>query len=150
MDKNQVLTIGEVAARSGLAVSALRYYEQVGLIASTRTTGDQRRYRRAVLRRLAVIRAAQQVGLTLEQVSVAFADFPIDAAPSKTQWARISAAWRPLLDQRIADLEKVRDNLANCVGCGCLSMTQCSLYNPKDSLAQTGIGSRRLFPTTST
>lgn len=150
MNKKQQLTIGETAARSGLAPSALRYYEDLGLIASTRTSGGRRRYQRSVLRRLAVIRAAQQVGLTLEQVGVAFAQVPVDAAPTKAQWTRMSAAWQPLLDHRIADLEKVRDNLNNCVGCGCLSMTQCGLYNPQDTLAGTGAGPRRLFPTQST
>ena len=93
----------------------------MGLIASTRTGGDRRRYRRAVLRRVAVIRAAQQVGLSLEQVRTAFAGFPLDVAPRKKDWTRISGAWQPLLDQRIADLQQVRDNLNNCVGCGTFS-----------------------------
>src|ERR1035437_3132592 len=146
MDKQDLLTIGEVSTRSGLAPSALRYYESVGLIASTRTGGDRRRYRRAVLRRVAVIRAPQQVGLSLEQVRTAFAAFPLDVAPSKKDWTRISGAWQPLLDQRIADLQQVRDNLNSCVGCGCLSMTQCRLYNPQDALSNTGSGARRLFP----
>jgi MerR family transcriptional regulator, redox-sensitive transcriptional activator SoxR len=147
VNKTQQLTIGEIAARSGLAPSALRYYEDLGLITSTRTTGDRRRYQRSVLRRLAVIRAGQQVGLTLDQVRTALAPFPTDAVLTKAQWARMSAGWRPLLDQRIADLQQVRDNLSNCIGCGCLSMRQCSLYNPHDALAATGAGSRRLFPT---
>ena len=146
MDRRDLLTIGEVSARSGLAPSALRYYESVGLIASTRTGGDRRRYRRAVLRRVAVIRAAEQVGLSLEQVRTAFAGFPLDVAPRKKDWTRISGAWQPLLDQRIADLQQVRDNLNSCVGCGCLSMTQCRLYNPQDALSNTGSGARRLFP----
>jgi MerR family redox-sensitive transcriptional activator SoxR len=146
MDRRDLLTIGEMSARSGLAPSALRYYESVGLIASTRTGGDRRRYRRAVLRRVAVIRAAQQVGLSLEQVRTAFAGFPLDIAPSKKGWTRISGAWQPLLDQRIADLQQVRDNLNSCVGCGCLSMTQRRLYNPQDALSNTGSGARRLFP----
>jgi MerR family redox-sensitive transcriptional activator SoxR len=146
MDKRDLLTIGEVSTRSGMAPSALRYYESLGLITSTRTGGDRRRYQRAVLRRVAVIRAAQQVGLSLDQVRVTFADIPLDLAPNKREWARISASWQPLLDQRIAELEQVRDNLDQCVGCGCLSMTQCGLYNPKDTLAGTGAGARRLFP----
>jgi MerR family redox-sensitive transcriptional activator SoxR len=150
VDKTQQLTIGEVAARSGLAPSALRYYEDLGLIASTRTSGDRRRYQRSVLRRVAVIRAAQQVGLTLEQIGAAFTQFPVDAAPTKAQWSRMSAAWKPLLDRRIADLQKVRDNLQNCVGCGCLSMTQCGLYNPQDTLAAAGVGPQRLFPAQAT
>jgi MerR family redox-sensitive transcriptional activator SoxR len=146
MDRRDLLTIGEVSARSGLASSALRYYESLGLITSTRTSGDQRRYKRGVLRRVAVIRAAQQVGLSLGQVRTAFAGFPPDVAPSKRDWTRMSASWQPLLDQRIAELELVRNNLNSCVGCGCLSMTQCRLYNPQDVLASTGSGSRRLFP----
>jgi len=146
VDRHEQLTIGEVARRSGVAPSALRYYESLGLIASTRSGGDRRRYRRAVLRRIAVIRAAQQVGLSLAQVQVSLADLRPDAAPTKKQWAAISAAWRPLLDQRISDLLAVRDNLSNCVGCGCLSMRQCGLYNPHDTLADTGSGARRLFP----
>jgi MerR family transcriptional regulator, redox-sensitive transcriptional activator SoxR len=99
-----------------------------------------------VLRRVAVIRAAQQVGLSLDQVRITFAGIPPDVAPSKREWARISASWQPLLDQRIAELEQVRDNLDQCVGCGCLSMTQGGLYNPQDTLASTGAGARRLFP----
>lgn len=146
MDRRDLLTIGEVSARSGLAPSALRYYESLGLITSTRTAGDRRRYRRAVLRRVAVIRAAQQVGLSLDQVRTAFVCVPVAVAPSKKDWTRISAGWQPLLDRRIAELQQVRDNLSNCVGCGCLSMTQCRLYNPQDTLAGTGSGSRRLFP----
>jgi MerR family redox-sensitive transcriptional activator SoxR len=146
VNKNQQLSIGEIAARSGLAPSALRYYEDLGLITSTRTSGDRRRFKRSVLRRVAVIRAAQQVGLTLEEIAAAFARFPVDAALTKAEWSRMSAAWQPLLDRRIADLEKVRDNLNSCVGCGCLSMTKCALYNPQDALASTGVGPRRLFP----
>ncbi len=146
MDKTDLLTIGEVSARSGLAPSALRYYESLALITSTRTSGDRRRYKRAVLRRIAVIRAAQQVGLSLDQVRAAFAGIPLDVAPSKHDWTRMSAAWRPLLDQKITDLQQVRENLNSCIGCGCLSMTQCRLYNPQDTLASTGPGPRRLFP----
>lgn len=144
--KHDLLTIGEVSARSGVAPSALRYYESLGLIVSTRTSGDRRRYQRAVLRRVAVIRAAQRVGLSLDQVRESFGGLDPQAAPTKAQWARISASWRPLLDQRIADLQKVRDNLDGCVGCGCLSMQQCSLYNTQDWLAGTGSGARRLLP----
>jgi MerR family redox-sensitive transcriptional activator SoxR len=99
-----------------------------------------------VLRRVAVIRAAQQVGLSLDQVRTTFAGFPPDVAPSKRDWTRMSAAWQPLLEQRITELQQVRDNLSNCVGCGCLSMTQCRLYNPQDTLSSTGSGPRRLFP----
>jgi MerR family redox-sensitive transcriptional activator SoxR len=146
MNPRDLLTIGEVSQRSGIAASALRYYETMGLIASTRTSGDRRRYRRSVLRRLAVVRAAQQVGLTLEQIVEAFRGIDSELAPTRRQWARMAAAWQPLLDQRIAELHQVRDNLSNCVGCGCLSMKQCALYNPRDVLAESGSGARRMFP----
>jgi MerR family redox-sensitive transcriptional activator SoxR len=146
MDRRDLLTIGEVSTRSGLATSALRYYESLGLITSTRTSGGQRRYQRAVLRRVAVIRAAQQVGLSLDQIQAAFAGLPRDVAPGKREWARMSSAWRPLLDQRIAELQQVRDQLTDCIGCGCLSLTACHLYNPQDTLGATGSGSRRLLP----
>jgi MerR family redox-sensitive transcriptional activator SoxR len=147
VDRDDLLAIGEVAARSGMATSALRYYESLGLIASTRTSGDRRRYRRSVLRRIAVIKAAQQVGLGLEDVAVAFADLAPQASPTKQDWRRMAARWKPLLERRIKDLQQVRDNLDNCIGCGCLSMQQCTLYNPHDELAATGSGPRRLFPT---
>ena len=127
MDRRDLLTIGEVARRSGLAPSALRYYEDRALITSTRTAGDRRRYQRAVV---AVIRAAQRVGLSLDDIGAAFADVPVEAAPTRAQWARMSARWRPVIDQRIADLEKVRDELDGCIGCGCLSLQHCRLYNP--------------------
>lgn len=146
MDRRDLLSIGEVAERSGVAPSALRYYESVGLIASSRTAGDRRRYQRAVLRRVAVIRAAQRVGLSLEDIGAAFAGVPIEAAPTRAQWARMSARWRPVLDQRIADLEKVRDDLTGCIGCGCLSLQRCRLYNPDDEHGAEGPGARRLFP----
>jgi len=141
-----VLTIGEVAHRSGLAPSALRYYETLGLIRSSRTVGGQRRYARSVLRRLAVVRSAQNVGLSLDQIIDALSGLDPDAAPTKRQWARISASWRPLLDQRIRDLEAVRDNLDSCIGCGCLSMRQCALFNPQDELGAAGSGPRRKVP----
>jgi MerR family transcriptional regulator, redox-sensitive transcriptional activator SoxR len=146
MNRQDLVTIGEVSRRSGIAPSALRYYESLGLISSTRTSGDRRRYRRSVLRRVAVIRAAQQVGLSLEDIKAAFVGIAAEAAPTRRQWERMSAAWQPLLEARIAELEQVRDNLSNCVGCGCLSMKQCLLYNPGDVLAAGGSGSRRLFP----
>jgi MerR family redox-sensitive transcriptional activator SoxR len=141
-----VLTIGEVARRSGLAPSALRYYETLGLIRSSRTVGDQRRYPRSVLRRLAVVRSAQNVGLSLDQIIEALSGLDPDAAPTKRQWSRISASWRPLLDQRIRELEAVRDNLDSCIGCGCLSMRQCTLFNPQDELGASGSGPRRKVP----
>lgn len=143
MKADDLLSIGEVAHRSGLAPSALRYYEDVGLITSTRTAGDRRRYRRAVLRRLAVIRSAQNVGLSLEEIAAALSTLDPEGAPTKREWHRISAAWRPLLDARIAALEALRANLDTCIGCGCLSMRQCTLYNPQDELGTQGPGPRR-------
>jgi len=140
------LPIGEVSRRSGLAPSALRYYEQLGLIRSTRTAGDRRRYPRSVLRRLAVVRTAQHVGLTLDQIRDSLSTLDIDAAPTKRDWSRISQQWRPLLDERIRELEAVRDNLDNCIGCGCLSMRQCLLYNSQDELGAHGSGPRRQVP----
>ncbi len=146
MDRRDLLPIGEVAARSGVATSALRYYESLGLIASTRTAGDRRRYERAVLRRIAVIRAAQRVGLSLEDIATAFASLPVDVAPTRRQWTSMARPWKQQLEQRIADLEKVRDDLDGCIGCGCLSLQRCRLYNPDDELGAEGSGSRRLFP----
>ena len=146
MDTHDQLSIGDLARRSGMAASALRYYEALGLITSTRSPGDRRRYQRSVLRRVAVIRAAQRVGLTLEDIGYEFAALPPDAAPTKKQWAQLAARWKPKLDARIEDLTKVRDNLSNCIGCGCLSMRQCVFYNPQDTLSSTGPGPRRLFP----
>ncbi|HET7901373.1 MAG TPA: redox-sensitive transcriptional activator SoxR [Candidatus Nanopelagicales bacterium] len=143
MKADDLLSIGEVAHRSGLAPSALRYYEDLGLITSTRTAGDRRRYRRAVLRRLAVIRSAQNVGLSLDEIAAALATLHPEEAPTKREWHRISAAWRPALDARIAALQALRANLDTCIGCGCLSMRQCSLYNPQDELGETGPGPRR-------
>lgn len=144
MDRRDLLSIGEVAQRSGVAPSALRYYESLGLITSTRTVGDRRRYQRAVLRRVAVIRAAQRVGLSLDDVRVAFADVPVEAAPTRAQWSRMSARWRPVIDRRIAELVAVRDELTGCIGCGCLSLQRCRLYNPDDVRGAEGPGARTL------
>lgn len=142
----QRLTIGDVAARAGVATSAIRHYESLGLLSSTRTSGNQRRYARTVLRRIAVIQAAQHVGLSLAEIGEAFATFPPDHAPTKREWGRLARRWRGSLDARIRELEQVRDGLAKCVGCGCLSMRQCAIYNPGDELAATGAGARRIFP----
>lgn len=143
---DELLSIGDVAARAGVAVSALRHYESLGLITSTRTGGNQRRFARTVLRRIAVIQAAQRVGLSLSDVAEAFSRFPSDHAPTKKEWARLAREWRPILDTRIHELEQVRDGLSACIGCGCLSMRQCSVYNPEDELAREGTGARRVFP----
>jgi MerR family redox-sensitive transcriptional activator SoxR len=142
----KLLTIGEVAHRSGLAQTALRFYEQRGLISAIRTSGNQRRYDRAVLRRLAFIRAAQRVGLSLEQISEALATLPDDHAPTKTDWARLSRRWREELDARIDGLQRLRDRLTGCIGCGCLSLRTCALHNVDDRLAEYGPGAPRLRP----
>jgi MerR family redox-sensitive transcriptional activator SoxR len=139
------LGIGEVSARSGLAVSAIRFYEEKGLIASARTPGGQRRFRRDVLRRLAFIQAAQRVGLTLDDIGVALAALPSTSGPTGSEWKDLSASWRPLLDERIALLEALRDQLDHCIGCGCLSLERCRLSNPGDRAAGLGPGARYLL-----
>lgn len=137
------LTISEVAARSGFAASALRYYEKVGLITAERTGGGQRRYDRDVLRRLAFIAAARHVGLTLEEITDALATLPSGRTPTKADWTRISRRWRARLDDEIAALHKLRDGLDSCIGCGCLSLQRCHISNPEDRLADHGPGAAR-------
>ena len=134
------LTIGDLSERSGLAPSAIRYYEDRGLVWSRRTAGNQRRYERAMLRRLAFVRTAQRVGLTLEEITDALATLPEGRTPTKADWTRLSRSWRPRLDQRIRQLEKLRDDLDGCIGCGCLSLRSCALRNPGDVLASEGPG----------
>ena len=141
-----LLTIGQVAERSGMAVSALRYYEAQGLVAATRTPGGARRFPRSVLRRLAFVRAAQNVGLTLPEIREALATLPDGRTPSARDWARLSASWRDRLDERIRALEQLRDGLSSCIGCGCLSLTRCALYNPGDVRGAEGPGARLLSP----
>ncbi|WP_117213039.1 redox-sensitive transcriptional activator SoxR [Allorhizocola rhizosphaerae] len=144
-----MLTIGELAARSGVAPSALRFYEQQGLIRATRTGGNQRRYERAELRRVAFIRIAQQIGVSLERIKDALGELPDGRTPTKADWERLSRRWRGELDERIALLERLRDDLTGCIGCGCLSLQTCKLYNPGDELATRGPGPHRLLvPTT--
>lgn len=145
MRSNDLLAIGEVATRSGLACSALRFYEEQGLITSGRTGGGQRRYHREVLRRLAFVRAAQRVGLSLGEVADALAELPDDRAPSARQWERLATRWRARLDERIVLLEKLRDDLGSCIGCGCLSLPACRLFNHDDGAAALGDGPRYLF-----
>jgi MerR family redox-sensitive transcriptional activator SoxR len=139
------LTVGQLAARSGVAVSALHFYEAQGLISSRRTEGNQRRYRRGTLRRVAFIRASQRVGIPLRQIAGALERLGDNRTPSRADWARLSAGWRQDLDQRIARLQRLRDSLTECIGCGCLSIDRCRLANPGDMLAQEGPGPRRLF-----
>ncbi len=126
------LTIGELSHRSGVAASALRFYESVGLIAAERTVGNQRRYPRHMLRRVAFIRAAQRVGLSLNEVATALAALPDRRTPTKADWERVSRAWTARLDRQIADLERLKEKLTGCVGCGCLSLRTCVLSNPND------------------
>ena len=140
------LTIGELSERSGVATSALRFYEERGLIGSRRTTGNQRRYAKATLRRVAFIRTAQRVGLTLEEVSEALDTLPQGRTPTKADWARLSRSWRPRLDEQIRRIELLRDRLDGCIGCGCLSLRTCTLVNPGDVLAEQGPGAVRLRP----
>lgn len=139
----RTLGIGEVARRSELAVSALHFYERRGLIRSVRSAGNQRLYARDVLRRLAVIRVAQRVGVQLEAIRHAFASLPDERTPTRAEWARMSAAWRSELDARIRDLQHLRDQLTDCIGCGCLSLRRCRLSNPDDALGVEGDGPRR-------
>ncbi|ANF56534.1 redox-sensitive transcriptional activator SoxR [Halotalea alkalilenta] len=139
------LGVGEVSRRSGVAVSALHFYESRGLIQSRRTAGNQRRYRRDVLRRLAVIRAAQRLGIPLDEIFSALATLPEGRTPTRTDWIAFSAAWRSRLDQRIEALIQLRDQLGGCIGCGCLSLKRCRLANPDDLLAVHGSGPRRLL-----
>ncbi|MGH8037476.1 MAG: redox-sensitive transcriptional activator SoxR [Stenotrophomonas sp.] len=139
----QELSVGEVSRRSGVAVSALHFYERKGLIRSLRTAGNQRRFNREVLRRLAVIRVAQRVGMPLEAVAQAFAALPQDKTPTRAEWAKMSALWRAELDQRIEQLLLLRDQLTDCIGCGCLSLKRCRLANPGDALGEQGDGPQR-------
>ncbi|HGK7306007.1 TPA: redox-sensitive transcriptional activator SoxR, partial [Stenotrophomonas maltophilia] len=137
------LSVGDVARRSGVAVSALHFYERKGLISSLRTAGNQRRYARDVLRRLAVIRVAQRVGMPLEAVARAFETLPQGRAPTKADWARLSARWQQELEERIRMLQLLRDELTGCIGCGCLSLKRCRLANPDDVLGERGDGPMR-------
>ncbi|MPZ89780.1 MAG: redox-sensitive transcriptional activator SoxR [Nitriliruptorales bacterium] len=136
------LPIGAVARRSGLAISALRFYESNGLITSHRTEGHQRRYRRDVLRRLAVIQAAQRVGFSLVEIADMLTDLPDDHRVSPAEWQRLADGWRPQLDERIRLLQRLRDQLDSCIGCGCLSLDHCALANPADRLSRQGTGPR--------
>ncbi len=141
----ETLTIGAVSERTGVAPSALRYYETEGLISSTRTAGNQRRYQRDVLRRVSFIRVAQRVGLTLDEIRDALAELPDSRTPTQDDWARISQAWRPRLDEQIALIERLRDRLDGCIGCGCLSLRACRLLNPDDHAGEHGSGPRYLI-----
>jgi MerR family redox-sensitive transcriptional activator SoxR len=137
-----LLTIGEVAERTGVAPSALRFYESKGLIASERSDGNQRRFHRDMLRRISFITVAQNVGLSLDAIADALATLPGGRTPTKEDWSRLSRSWGPILDQQIAVLQRLRAKLDGCIGCGCLSMRTCHLYNPDDAAASLGPGPR--------
>ncbi len=140
------LSIGQVAERTGAATSALRYWEDLGLIHSVRTTGNQRRYERATIRRVSFIRAAQRVGLSLDEIGAALDTLPEGRTPTAGDWARLSRGWRRRLDEQIRRIEKLRDQLDACIGCGCLSLRTCALNNPSDRLADQGPGAVLLEP----
>ena len=140
------LTIGQLAERSGVAASALRYYEERGLVRSERTAGNQRRYPQAMLRRVAFVRSAQRVGLSLEEIEEALSTLPEGRTPTKADWARLSRSWRPRIEEQIERLERLRDKLDGCIGCGCLSLRRCALSNPRDEVSPRGPGAVFLEP----
>lgn len=138
------LSVGQLSARSGAAVSALHFYEAKGLISSRRTSGNQRRYTRDTLRRVAFVRAAQRVGIPLATIREALSELPEERTPTREDWARLSQAWRAELDERIRQLDRLRDHLTDCIGCGCLSLATCVLSNPHDAFGERRAGSRLL------
>ena len=138
------LTIGELSARSGVASSALRFYEREGLIEADRTSGNQRRYRRATLRRVALVQAGRAAGIPLEQIRRALETLPSERTPTRRDWERLSRRWRADIDRRIATLQALRDRLNTCIGCGCLSIDRCTLLNPDDEAAALGAGAHYL------
>jgi len=139
------ITIGELAARSGVATSTLRYYEAQGLITAERSSGNQRRFARATLRRVAFIRAAQRIGLSLEEISEVLGKLPSDRTPTRADWQRLSRSWRRHLETRLHELEQLRDDLTSCIGCGCLSLRRCALLNTRDRAAANGPGARYIL-----
>lgn len=139
---SELLTIGEVARRSGVAASALRFYEDRGLIESERTGAGHRQFRRPVIRRVAFIVFAQKVGLTLEEIGAELAKLPTGRAPTRKDWSKLSATWTDRIDARIAELERLKDGLTDCIGCGCLSLDRCQMANPGDRLGRLGPGPR--------
>ena len=145
MSDGDLLSIGDVAERTGVSVSALRFYEAEGMVAPTRSAGGQRRFPRDALRRIAFIRVAQRVGLTLDEIRAALATLPEQRTPTAADWARLSRTWKAQLDERIRMLEGLRDELSSCIGCGCLSLQACKLYNPDDRARALGQGPRYLL-----
>jgi len=144
MHTTDQLTVGEIARRSGFAESAVRYYEGLGLLPAARTAGGQRRFERSTLRRLAFIRAARNVGLSLDEVAEALASLPAGRTPTRADWARLSRGWRQRLDDQIRALTALRDGLDSCIGCGCLSLQRCAMSNPGDVMAAVGPGAQFL------
>jgi MerR family redox-sensitive transcriptional activator SoxR len=144
--ETHLLSVGQLSARSGVAVSALHFYEAQGLIYAQRSPGNQRRYARETLRRVGFIRASQAVGIRLRAIKEALEQLPEGRTPTRADWARLSARWQTDLDQRISDLQSLRDRLSDCIGCGCLSIDRCRLTNPGDILGSEGAGARRLLP----
>ena len=140
MNKRDLFTVSEMANRSGFAASAIRFYESQGLITATRTAGGQRRFERQMLRRLAFIKAARNVGLSLDEIAEALATLPDGRTPTRADWGRLSKTWRARLDDQIAGLIALRDNLDSCIGCGCLSLKRCAISNPGDLAARAGAG----------
>lgn len=145
MRKDDRIAIGVLATRSGVTTSTIRFYDELGLLTAERTTGGHRVYPRHALRRLSFIRVAQRLGLSLEEIAAALGRLPADRAPTKAEWGRLSRAWRARLDERIAELERLRDDLTGCIGCGCLSLATCRLYNPQDAASTSGKGPRFLL-----
>ncbi|MFK8024229.1 MAG: redox-sensitive transcriptional activator SoxR [Ilumatobacter sp.] len=144
-DRHRLLTVGEVARRAGLATSAIRFYEEHGLIESERNAAGHRRYRADALRRVSFIKIAQRVGLSLAEIREALGGLPNGRTPTKRDWAKLARSWQPMIDERIATLSAMRERLDGCIGCGCLSLTACALYNPDDRAAQHGDGPRWLL-----
>lgn len=144
MINNHYLTVGQLAERSGVAASALRFYETKGLITSIRTNGNQRRYLPSMLRRVALVQVAQSVGFTLEEIIQELNDLPMHKSATKRDWDRFAKKWQHDLDRKMAKIQSLKDNLTGCIGCGCLSMEQCALFNPSDELHEQGSGAQRL------
>lgn len=143
--KNDLIPIGEMARRTGLSVSAIRFYEQRGLIEPIRTSGNQRRFLRSDIRRVSFVLIAQQLGLSLTEIETELAKLPHGRTPNARDWRRISTAIKTMLDRKIGQLERTRDRLDGCIGCGCLSLKKCAIYNPKDKLASDGAGPRTVL-----
>ncbi|GIC75289.1 redox-sensitive transcriptional activator SoxR [Moritella sp. F3] len=144
MINNNFITIGQLSERSGVATSALRFYETKNLILSIRTSGNQRRYNTSMLRRIALIQVAQSIGFTLEEITQELSGLPMNKTPTKRDWERVAKKWQKDLDNKMKQIESLRENLTGCIGCGCLSMKKCHLLNPDDILHENGDGAQRL------